>query len=136
LRPPLSLVELRAYKRGGDAIAETDRLFDAHGERRNDRAWQPDGEKFAKYKQRAAVSTLQKLQTELIHHITERTAELELLHRRVGQESAKGFLNGIRQRSKALDNLVLEYNKLARVAGVRPLDAGQLRENGLENDEM
>jgi hypothetical protein len=137
LRPPLSLVELRAYKRGGDAIAETNRLFDAHGEHRNDPAWQPpDGEKFAKYKQRAAVSTLQKLQTQLIHHITERTAELELLHRRVGQESAKVFLNGVRQRSKALDNLVQEYNKLARVAGVRSLDAGQLRENGLENDEM
>jgi DNA mismatch repair ATPase MutS len=131
------LVELRAYKRGGAAIAETNRLFEQYGEDRDDPAWQsPDGEKFSKYKQRSAVSTLQRLQTELIHHITERTAELELLHRRVGQETAKAFLNSIKQRSKALDNLVQEYNKVARVAGVRPLDAGDLRENGLDNDEM
>jgi hypothetical protein len=85
LRPSLSLLELRAYKRGGAAIAETNRLFEQYGEHRDDPAWQsPDGEKFSKYKQRVAVSTLQRLQTQLIHHITERTAELELLHRRVG----------------------------------------------------
>jgi hypothetical protein len=137
LRPPLSLLELRAYRRGGAAISETNRLFDLHGESRNDPAWQaPDGDTFVKYRHRAAVSTLHKLQTQLIHHITERTAEIELLHRRVGQEAAKAFLNGVRQRSKALDNLVQEYNKVAQAAGVRPLDAAQLRENGLDNDEM
>jgi hypothetical protein len=137
VRPPLTLDVLRTYKRGGDAIAATNHLFDQYGERRDDPAWQsPDGEKFSKFKQRAAVSTLHKLQTQLIHHITERSAELELLHRRVGQEAAKTFLNGIRQRSKALDNLVQEYNQVAQGAGVRTLDAGRLREDGLDNEEM
>jgi hypothetical protein len=137
IRPPLPLAELRTYKRGGDAIAETNRLFERYGERRDDPAWQsPEGEKFSKYKQRAAVSTLHKLQSQLIHHITERSAELELLHRRLGQEAAKVFLNGVKQRSKALDNLVQEYNQVARVAGVRTLDAGRLRENGLDNEDM
>jgi hypothetical protein len=82
------------------------------------------------------VSTLHKLQTQLIHHMPERSAELELLHCRIGQEAAKTFLNAIRQRSKALDNLVQEYNQVTRGAGVRTLDAGRLREEGLDNEEM
>jgi hypothetical protein len=85
VRPPLTLAELRTYKRGGDAITATNHLFNQYGEHRDDPAWQsPDGEKFRKFKQRAAVSTLHKLQTQLIHHMTERSAELELLHRRIG----------------------------------------------------
>jgi hypothetical protein len=134
---PLSLAALQQYKRGGVAIATTNRLFFAHGERRQDPAWQsPNGEKYSRYKQRAAVSTLSRLQTQLIHHITERIAELELLHRRLGQHAAHMFLAGIKQRSKALDNLVKDYNALARDAGVRALDAGRLREHGLDNEEM
>jgi hypothetical protein len=35
-----------------------------------------------------------------------------------------------------LDNLVQEYNQVARGAGVRTLDAGRLREEGLDNEEM
>jgi hypothetical protein len=137
LRAPLSLVELKKYKRGGDAVAETNRLFDKYRERREDPEWQsPDGEKFRKYKQRAAVKTVHKLQTQLIHHITERTAELELLHRRLGQQAARSFLAAIQQRSKALDKLVHDYNEVAPLAGVRKLDATRLRENGLENEEV
>ncbi|KAI5813854.1 hypothetical protein BZA77DRAFT_346107 [Pyronema omphalodes] len=137
VRPPLTLAELRTYRREGEAIRATDNLFNQHGERRDDPAWQsPDGEKFRKLQQRAAVSALHKLQTQLIHHLTERSAELELLHRRIGQEAAKTVLNGIRQRSKALDNLVQEYNQVARGAGVRTLDAGRLRDEGLDNEEI
>ncbi|KAI5812604.1 hypothetical protein BZA77DRAFT_346979 [Pyronema omphalodes] len=137
VRPPLTSAELRTYRRGGEAIRATDNLFNKHGERRDDPAWQsPDGEKFRKFQQRAAVSALHKLQTQLIHHLTERSAELELLHRRIGQEAAKTFLNGIRQRSKALDNLVQEYNQVARGAGVRTLDAERLRDEGLDNEEI
>jgi hypothetical protein len=137
LRPPLALQELRTYRRGGEAIAETNRLFEQFGERREDPAWQaPHGEKFQQYRQRAAVSRLHKLQTELIHHVTERAAELELLHRRLGQQAAKTFLHGIKQRSKALDNLVQEYNAIAHVAGVRLLDVARLREHGLDNEEI
>jgi hypothetical protein len=137
MRVPLSLPALQQYKRGGVAIATTNRLFLAHGERREDPAWQPpNGEKYSKYKQRAAVSTLSRLQTQLIHHTTERIAELELLHRRLGQHAANMFLAGIKQRSKALDNLVKDYNALARDAGVRQLDAARLRDNRLDNEEM
>jgi hypothetical protein len=137
LRPPLPFHELRTYKRGGEAIAETNSLFEQYGERREDPAWQsPHGEKFSKYRQRAAVSRLHKLQTELIHHVTERAAELELLHRRLGQQAAKTFLHGIKQRSKALDNLVQDYNEIAHVAGVRNLDVARLREHGLDNEEI
>ncbi|KAI5819852.1 hypothetical protein BZA77DRAFT_341555 [Pyronema omphalodes] len=137
VQPPLTLAELRTYRRGGEAIRATDNLFNQHGERRDDPAWQsPDGEKFRKFQQTAAVSALHKLQTQLIHHLTERSAELELLHRRIGQEAAKTFLNGITQRSKALDNLVQEYNQVARGAGVRTLDAERLRDEWLDNEEI
>jgi hypothetical protein len=67
----LTLAEVRTYKHGRDAITATNYLFNQYGEHWDDLAWQsPNGQKFWKFKQRVAVLTLHKLQTQLIYHMT------------------------------------------------------------------
>jgi hypothetical protein len=141
---PLTLQELSGYYKGGKAIAKTDRLFREEGITRDHPDWRPGGAKYVQYQKRASFKAIHALQTQIIHCLTERAAEMTLLHRRLGQTMAKRFLQAINGRWKLLSKLVDDYNlevrKYNRTAGViqplRQLNADNLRANGLDNGEI
>jgi hypothetical protein len=86
------------------------------------------------------MSRLNDLQTKIIHVVTERQAEYELLHRRVkGLHNSHRFVTALNSRWRQLDTLVTAYNKEVRaldLQDVHPLDAKALKEDGLDNSEI
>ena len=67
---------------------------------------------------------------QIIHVVTEGTAESELLNLRLGQELARKFTDAVTARKKSLDTLVTAYNievKSIRDRHLRTLDVVQLR---------
>ena len=66
--------------------------------------------------------------------------EVDVLHKRVrGYKKAKKIIAKISGRCKQLDNLVKKYNaEICKVgdANLRKLSAKDIRENGIENDEI
>jgi hypothetical protein len=138
------LEQLRGYFQGHKAIDMTDRLFAEEGITRDHPDWKPGGSKYNEYQKRASFQAVHGLQTHIIHCLTERAAEMALLHRRLGQHLAKLFLQAVNGRWKVLSNLVSDYNveakkynRAARPAqSLRELNADHLRANGLDNGEI
>jgi len=66
--------------------------------------------------------------------------EVDVLHKRVtGHKKVKKIIVKINGRWKQLDNLVKKYNAEIRKVGeanLRQLSAKDIRENGIENDEI
>jgi hypothetical protein len=141
---PLIREQLRGYFQGQKAIDKTDRLFAEDGISRDHPDWKPGGSKYSKYQKRASFQAVHGLQTQIIHCLTEKAAEMALLHRRLGQHLAKRFLQAVNDRWKALSKLVSDYNvevrkynRAARPAQpLRELNADHLRANGLDNGEI
>jgi len=87
-----------------------------------------------------ALNRLRYLQAELIKIATERREEVDVLHKRVrGHKKAKKIIAKINGRWKQLDNLVKKYNgEICKVGdgNLRRSSANDIRENGIENDEV
>ena len=105
--------------------------------------WQKDGPLYARFEKRSAMKFLQKLQTRIVHTITERATENELLHRRLGYDLAKRFTESINSRWKAPDGLVKDYNKEVRrfqiqndQSRLRELSVADLKKDGLDCNEI
>lgn len=134
---PVSFQELATYVHGRKAVDHTDGLLAAASATRED--WAKGGVVYEQFEKRAALSAIRDLQTRIIHTITERATEQELLHRRLGQDLAKKFLESVNSRWKALEKLVESYNKEVRRAGnvrLRLLVATELKKNGLDMEEV
>lgn len=102
--------------------------------------WRRNGELFLGHQRAHALKQLRYLQAELIKIVTERRVEVDVLHKRVrGHKKAKKIIAKINGRWKQLDNLVKKYNAEIRKVGdanLRQLSAKDIRENGIENDEI
>jgi len=87
-----------------------------------------------------ALKQLCYLQAELIKIMTERRVQVDVLHKRVrGHKKAKKIIAKINRKWKQLDNFVKKYNAEIRKVGdanLRQLSAQDIRENGIENDEI
>jgi hypothetical protein len=141
--PPISLEVLATFKKGKLAIKKTNDLFAKVGSTRQNPDWHTNGATFLKFQQRATQKSLHILQSKIIHCITEREAELNVLHRRIGQAAAQRFLTAINGRWKALEQLVKEYNKeVVTYNRTHPdrkltsLDLTQLKLSGLDTKEI
>jgi len=102
--------------------------------------WTRNGELFLGHQRSDALKQLRYLQAELIKIVTERRVEVDVLHKRVrGHKKAKKIIAKINGRWKQLDNLVKKYNAEIRKVGdanLGQLSANDIRENGIENDEI
>ena len=111
---PVSFQELATYVHGRKAVDHMDGLLTAASATQED--WAKGGMVYEWFEKRAALSAIRDIQTRIIHIITERSTEQELLHRRLGQDLAKKFLESVNSRWKALEKLVESYNKEVRRA--------------------
>ena len=86
------------------------------------------------------MNQLRNLHAELIKCMTERRVEVDVLHKRVrGHKKGKMIIAKINGTWKQLDNLVKKYNCEIRKVGdanLRQSSAEDIRENGIENDEI
>jgi len=102
--------------------------------------WKRNGELFLGHQCAHALKQLRYLQAELIKIVTERRVEVDVLHKGVrGHKKAKKIIAKIDGRWKQLDNLVMKYNAEIRKVGdanLRQLSAKDIRENGIESDEI
>jgi hypothetical protein len=142
---PLTLEELRQYPEGAAVATEISDLLEERGETREQ--WHRWGSKYMKAQREVALESLYTLQSSIVKVITERNAELDILHRRVrGQKQAKKFIVQLNNRWKQLVNFVKKYNvEVSKIqafelpekqARIRRLVASDLRERGLECEEL
>jgi hypothetical protein len=142
---PLTLEELRLYPEGAAVATEISDLLEEQGETREQ--WHRWGSKYMKAQREVALESLYTLQSAIVKVITERNAELDILHRRVrGQKQAKKFIVQLNNRWKQLANFVKKYNvEVLKIqafelpeeqARIRRLVASDLRERGLECEEL
>ena len=62
------------------------------------------------FEARARMKKIGGYPTQIIHVVTERTTELELLHRRLRKELVRKFAEAVTARTKSLDTLVTACN--------------------------
>jgi hypothetical protein len=136
--------ELQNTLLGAAAIAKTQALLDATGSTRED--WHSESARYLRSKRRVTLSLLQQMQTEIVKIVTERTVEIEVLHRRVcNQTMAKRFLGQINSWYKPLEKLVHDYNlevdryneglPAAEGDQLRHLSSQELRESGISHSD-
>ncbi|KAF8542793.1 hypothetical protein BDD12DRAFT_875727 [Trichophaea hybrida] len=111
--------------------------------------WAQDGELYQQCRRSVALKKIRSIQTQIIQVITDRTIELDILHRRTrGHKQAKKVITRINSRWRQLDKLVKNFNQETARINVSGQDLGLgdlqlrkvsthgLRERGIDCDEL
>lgn len=138
----LALDDLSGFPNGLQAMNRTDQLLAANATTRED--WSIDGDLYRSHQKRFVQKELHKLQSKIIHVVTERTAEQTMLHKHIrGLRDSKVFLESLNRRWKQLEDGVKKYNdeiiRLQRLGEgdvPRQLSAQLLKRDGLANEEI
>ena len=136
---PLTREELFNHPSGVDVVTYTNDLMAIHGYHLDD--WATDGTLYKLHQRRTTLATLAELQRNIIHVLTERNSENEILHRKIrGLTNSHRFGVALNIRWKQLDNLVNKYNKeirkIPQEIAVRPLATNLLKVQGLDSVEL
>ncbi|KAF8538657.1 hypothetical protein BDD12DRAFT_884624 [Trichophaea hybrida] len=109
---PLDLEALSQTAEGGVVAAKLFSLMEKTNTARED--WAQDGELYQRCRRTVALKKIRRIQAQVIQVITDRTIELDILHRRTrGHKQAKKVITRINLRWRQLDKLVKNYNKEA-----------------------
>ena len=144
LRPAaiLTLTELASFPNGLEAMNRTDQLLAINATNREE--WSIDGDLYRRHQKKFVQKELHKLQSRIIHVVTERTAKQTMLHKHIrGLRESKMFLESLNKRWKQLEDGVKKYNeeiirleRLGEREVPRQLSAQSLKRDGLSNEEI
>jgi hypothetical protein len=144
---PLDLEALCQMAEGGVVAAKLSLLMEKTNTARED--WAQDGELYQQCRRSVALKKIRNIQAQIIPVITNRTIELDVLHRRTrGHKQAKKVITPIKSRWWQLNKRVKNYNKEAARINVSSQDLGLgdlqlhkvsthgLRERGIDCEEL
>ncbi|KAF8533235.1 hypothetical protein BDD12DRAFT_810352 [Trichophaea hybrida] len=143
----LDLEALSQTAEGGVVTAKLSSLMEKTNTTRED--WAQDGALYQLCRRSVALKKIRSIQTQIIQVITDRTIELDILHRRTrGHKQAKKVITRINSRWRQLDKLVKNFNQETARINVSGQDLGLgdlqlrkvstqgLRERGIDCDEL